>query len=100
MLGAEHGHDLSGLQVLMAAAESAVAVLVLHLESRAGMAVMTFASRRLPSMSIFCFFCAGKANSFQLVNGSVPYTLLCLTLGKIPAQPWGHLCYSRHKTQT
>lgn len=61
------------------------------LEYRAVRSVLAFNSSKLHFVGIFCFFCAGKANGFQLRRSSAPYTLLCLVSyliwGKIPTQP-------------
>lgn len=63
---------------------------------------MTFTSRKLQYIGIFCFSYTGKASTFEVMKTSAPYILLCLfsclTLGKIPTQPRGHLTCTRHKT--
>lgn len=72
------------------------------LECRAVRSVMTFTSRKLRYEGIFCFSYTGKASTFEVMKTSAPDILLCLfsclTLGKNPTQPRGHLTCTRHKT--
>lgn len=66
------------------------------LECRAVRSGMTFNSSKLHCVGIFCFFCAGKANGFQL-RSSAPYTVFLSDVGKNPNSAIGELTCTRNE---